>query len=295
LTDGTSLREDAVAMARTSTKWLLGCGIGCGVLLALALVVGLFGLGRLRESLRGVEEATETHRELTRSLGQVEDHVPFPGGVPTAARIETFLEVRESLGASRAGLEDLFADFPPDDWLRDDEAAPRKVFRVLRGLGDLLTPIGEHVAERNRILLQRRMPLGEYLYLYLVAYHSWLGHPPDDGPVITKDVGDRGQRIFGDDESTFSPRKVRRRYRRMLGDLLANQRDGLSETAPDGLRRWLQEAIDGLERDPDYVAWEDGLPPAIEAALAPYRARFRATYSSVTNCFELPLAPDEGR
>jgi hypothetical protein len=72
----------------------VGCGIGCGVLLAVALVAGLFGLSRLRETLRGVEEATETHRELTRRLGQVEDHVPFPDGLLPASRIETFLEVR---------------------------------------------------------------------------------------------------------------------------------------------------------------------------------------------------------
>jgi hypothetical protein len=166
---------------------------------------------------------------------------------------------------------------------------------VLSGLGDLLTPIGEHVAERNRILLERRMPLGEYLYLYLVAYHSWLGHPPDDGPVITKDTGDRGQRIFGDEESTFGPQRVRRRYRRLLGSLLAHQLEALPGTAPEGLRESLQEAVERLERDPDHVAWEDGLPPQIEAALAPYRARFQGTYSSVTNCFELPLLTDEGR
>jgi hypothetical protein len=282
-------------MARRGPRWLLGCGIGCGVLAAAVLVASLVGLSRLRESFRGVEEATETHRKLTEALGQVEDHVPFPDGVPPAARIETFLEVRESLGSSRAGLEARFADFPPDDWLREDDAAPRKVLRVLSGLGELLTPVGEHVAERNRILLERHMPLGEYLYLYLVGYHSWLGHPPDDGPVITKDTGDRGQRIFGDDESIFGPSKVRRRYRRTLGALLANQLEALPETAPEGLRQSLREAVELLQRDPRSVAWEDGLPPELEAALAPYRARFQATYSSVTNCFELPLPANEGR
>ena len=41
------------------------------------------------------------------------------------------------------------------------------------------------------------------------------------------------------------------------------------------------------------VPWEDGLPPALEAPLQPYRQRLELTYYPATNRFELPLAEHE--
>jgi hypothetical protein len=145
------------------------------------------------------------------------------------------------------------------------------------------------------------MNLGEYLYIYSLAYHSYLGHDPTEGPVILKDTPecfeDRGERMFGDDDSTFGIEKVRRRYRRIMKTMLENQLAALPAAGKMGeVDRWRQTIRDELRRfesDRDRTAWEDGLPEAALSSLAPFRDRFERDYSAATNCFEMPLGDDE--
>ncbi len=48
-------------------------------------------------------------------------------------------------------------------------------------------------------------------------------------------------------------------------------------------------------RDDAYrVPWEDGLPPAIEESLRPFRDRLEAAYDPVTNPFELARMEQRG-
>jgi hypothetical protein len=133
---------------------------------------------------------------------------------------------------------------------------------------------------------------GEYLYLYTLIYHSWLGHPPDEGVVTKAGAGDRGEELFSGGDGTFSADRIRRRYRRMMLALTANQLAGV----PAGEIQW-REALSRerrqLETNPGWVLWRDGLPEQVETSLAPYRGRLEAAYSRNTNLFELPPGDDE--
>ena len=194
-------------------------------------------------------------------------------------------------------LEALFGDFPPDELL-GDASTTRKVLSALGSVKALVNPIGAYVATRNEALLEAEMGLGEYVYLYSLANYSLLGHSPEDGPLITKDLPpgaseSQGQRIMDGDDSTFSRDEVRRRYRRYTGRILQRQLDGIQQAEQDDWRATLATEIARFEAHPARVAWGDGLPPAIEASLLPYRSRLEATYSGDCNPFEIPLPDDQ--
>lgn len=284
-------------MAGKRSKWLIGCGAGCGLiviaLVAVVVAVSVY-VGR---SFEGVGEAEESYREWVSGYGEVEEFVPAADGAIAADRIELFLSVREALGEPQRELGRVFADFPPDDVL--DE---KRVFFVLlgavRGIAGLIGPIADYVDQRHRLLHEAGMGPGEYVYIYSVAYFSWLGHPPGEGPRITKETGGRlreaqGDPLFDDADSPYDADRVRRRYRFYMLNLLRNQLTALPgpEEGP-GSEEWrstLRTEIRRFESRPDRVAWQEGLPPAVEAALEPYRARFEATWDGATNPFELPL------
>jgi len=283
-------------------KWLIGCGIGCVALIVVGVAVTLSFVIWLRGTFEGVTEAIASHEEIVSTFGEIEEFAPAPGGAIPPDRLERFLAVRESLVEAQAGLDTLFADFPPDEFLDEKDSVLKKILAAIGMVASLINPIGEYVDQRNQALLEQEMGLGEYVYIYSIAYHSWLGRSPDDGPVITKETGpgrgnERGRRIMDDEEATYGPQQVRRRYRRYLLAILRNQLDSLpAASASEETDEWRQELVSEINRfesHPMRVLWQDGLPDTIEASLAPYRRALEERYHASTNCFELPPAEGE--
>lgn len=284
-------------MASRRSKWLIGCGAGCG-LVVIALIAAVVAVSvYVGRSFEGVGEAEQSYREWVSSYGEVEEFVPPPDGAMPAERVEIFLSVRESLGGPQRELTEVFADFPPDDVI-DEERILFVILGAVRGIAGLVGPISSYVDQRHRLLQEAGMGPGEYVYIYSVAYYSWLGRSPGEGPRITKETGERlreakGEPLFNDSDSPFDADRVRRRYRRYMLGLLRNQLAALPgpEEGP-GYEEWrstLEAEIRRFESRPDRLAWQEGLPPVIEASLEPYRARFEATWDGATNPFELPL------
>lgn len=265
--------------------WLKGCGVGCGFLVfALVLVAGGCFLVA-HKKFRELREAVASQERLIERFGKVEEFTPPKNGAPAEDRVELFLAIREQLGPSRRELEAELADFPPDSAAEGEEGFV-VAFSVLADLGSLLGPVGRYVEARNELLLGEGMSLGEYLYIYSLAYYSWLGHSPEDGPVITKEGPAKGERwLSGDDDSSFSPRKLRDSYHRMALAFAENQLKSLGEG--EAGREEVAQEVEALRSDAGRVLWQDGVPPAVLNVLEPYHDPLETSYSPSVNCFEL--------
>ncbi len=280
----------------TGRKWLTGCGIGCGVLLLAGIGACVVGALFMKHTFRGIEKAAVSHEALVAELGDVEEYAPAAGGAPAADRLEAFVQVREITRDARREVETAAARLPPPEFL-EDEAVLGRVRVGLEVLGDLIDAIGTYVEARNHALIERGMGLGEYVYLYTLTYHSWLGHFPGEAPEVREGPDGVRVAVFDDDNALFSEEAVRRRYRRYVLGMVRAQ---IGSTAPEAeageseaWRARLEQEIRRLELDPGHVLWQDGLPEDIEAALEPFRPRLEATWSSTTNRVELPLAAHE--
>lgn len=273
---------------RRTARWLSGCAIGCIAVTVVLVVFAGIGYLYVRDAFHGIEEAGKTHGALVQRHGEPGEFVPPPDGSIPAARLELFLSIRESLAERQSALEAVFSRFPPEEVLENEGFF--NMVRLLKALADMIPPIIDYVELRNRVLLESDMGLGEYLYIYCTAYYSWLGHRPEDGPVLARGEGEGDQRLFGGEDSTFAPDKVRRRYRQYM---LAVTSSLLSTLPDDTWKATLRREIRSFQTRPERVLWEDGLPPAIEASLAPYRESLEATYNRSINCFELPLSDRE--
>ncbi|MCP4654825.1 MAG: hypothetical protein GY856_05330 [bacterium] len=282
-------------MSNKTSRWLRGCGIGCGLIVLVGLVLWVGGCLFLKQTFRGVEQAIESHEELIDRFGEIDGFVPPADGAMPSDRVERFLAVRETLGEHQATVEAILAEIPGPDVDSEDVAGIlMKMFGIL---GDLIATGGEYVNTRNRALLEQDMGLGEYLYIYSTAYYSWLGYVPEDGPERTVD-GRRERLLAGDEDedqdAICAPQSLRRRWRRSMSAMLDNQLAALPpEGAGDPWHERLTAEIERFDDDPRHVPWHDGLPPAIAASLEPYRDRFEATYNKTCNCFEVPPAEGE--
>jgi len=276
----------------TPQKWLVGCGIGCAAIIVIVVALIAGAVVFVRGKIAPLQTASESHKRVAEAFGEAEAFVPAPDGAISPERMEIFLSVRETLKGDQSRIDAALASIDLES-VRQSHPAFGSVLRLLNDLSNLIAPFGEYVDHRNRILLDKRMGLGEHAYIYSIAYHSWLHHSPEEGPPILTQVGRDRDRVLSDNPD-LSPEGVRRRYRRLMLRWLENQLNGIPDVEQTKWRTTVKDEIDRLNNDSGRVAWEDQLPPPIEKALEPFRSRLTDAYHRSTNYFEL-LTTDEFR
>jgi hypothetical protein len=269
-------------VSSTAQKWLLGCGIGCGVVIFLiAMTIG--GGVWFARGLKGrFDTAASKGTELATRFGEPEDWTPPADGAEPAARVEAFLAVRDSLRETQARFAETFDAFRRVS----DKQQPRRfgdVLRAARGGMSIAPLLGEFYSRRNSALNSVGMGMGEYTYIYALGYYGCLGKSPDAGP----------KNFHYDNDDRDRGRDIRPRLHRQLLAHLRNQLVAVEAMPAAVVAAWrdtLAAEIARLERDDRRLPWEEGLPPAIAAAFAPYRERLEMTWSDASNVLELTEA-----
>lgn len=253
-------------MAGTTRKWLLGCGLGCGGLIVLTiggpLVLGLFLMPPL-------DRAIDAQKELAVAQGAPDDFVP-PAGPVAADRLEAFLAVRRAVMPHCAAFEEFARDMGRMDDLgtQSDRPAGRELFRAITSVTGsvlgLVGDIGKLNEARNQALLEQRMSLGEYRWIYMLGYHSWLGQPFPD-----RADGDAGE---GDGA------RVERLRATVLG-LMRRHAEALAEAGDAAAATLWRDEADRMERAAAEVPFgPGGLPAGYAAAFETRGDELRATW-----------------
>lgn len=247
--------------------------IGCGCLVVLGVAIPIVLATMI---MLPMNRAIESRTELEERFGAQDAFVPPPSGAPAPERIEVFLKVRQALtpicgdfwNAERAvaRLEAIGDEEDPSKMAVIRQAMSTS--KTMMGMGSL---IGHFYETRNRALVDAEMGLGEYTYIYVLAYHDELVSPTEELQL-------------------FGPEAVNRRVHGALRSMLEHQlervrRDGGSDDTVAALEAELKS----LEDDPRRIPWQSGLPPAIAASILPYREELELAYCGSTPPLELMI------
>ena len=275
----------------------MGCGIGCAVIILILIVLGVGGYMFFKDLIGEFQEQEELMEILTERYGQINDFCPEPDGSIGPSRIEAFLSVRDAFAPFRDKLEISMQELQARAGKSEVEVKkPKNIFEMVKlGFG-LVPQIAEFMKFRNQALLDAEMGMGEYTYIYAIAYFSWLEKPPEDGPDFEVMEEGEGSRLGEMDlEEIREERRdsMLRRLHRALLPMLQNQLEKLGTAgSSESISEWkdqLQAEIQALEDDRFRLSWEDGLPDVIKTSLEPYRDRLDRSYNAMTNPFELMI------
>jgi hypothetical protein len=163
-------------------KWKWGLGIGCG--LAVLVFVGVVGVTtwystRINAEYKNVRDTEE--RLISATEGE-DGYRPPPGGIPDQQRIETFLAVRQDLAPWLETLAESNEQFVADQEKQQAGGLLDSVKLFLTG-SDLMPVYAGFWTARNEALLKHGMGPGEFVYIYKLAYDTWLGLERDGGPA----------------------------------------------------------------------------------------------------------------
>jgi hypothetical protein len=283
----------------TASKWLIGCGIGCGVVILLLVFAGVGGYFFVKNIVEGFEETEAITDALTERYGEVKDFCPDPGGAIKPERLEAFLSVRNSMEPAKEALEssiNLLSDEEGESQFKE-EPSPGVLTKIKTGF-EIIPLIAEFYTRRNQALLDAEMGLGEYYFIYVISYYSWLGKSPGDGleyNLVHEDEEEKGvywRRRRSENLENRQDVVIKQLHRQIL-PMMHNQLAELTgiDISPirDPWRETLAAEIEAMEADRFRLPWQGGLPDVLEASLKPFRGRLEASYSKVLNALEMAL------
>ena len=255
------MKTDSTSIKKT---WRTGCGYVVVSLIFFAGVTGFVALRPVREAKRG-------EQDLNNRFGEVSAFSPAPDGSVASDRIETFIAVRERLRepcqrfrAHRDQLEEM------DRMEEQGELSMADIvegFKAAVGFGPGFFHL---VRARNSALSEIGMGLGEYSYIYVLAY------------------GDQLSTML---EEMSRDHLIKPRTRREFAQILYNQLKALAaiekNDTSDALMVAVQEEMAALDSGAHAFPWQDGLPPVVAASFAPYENQLDALFCDATARFEL--------
>jgi len=276
-------------MAGNGKKWLLGCGLGCGLPMLLVIVLLVGGSVVM---MKPFKQAVDTQQELKAALGDRADYVPAADSL-SPERLDKFIRVRGVLVPLCDNFTEISRKFSRMDELEADgeEPSKREIFgavgEVMGAVFGIAGNIGRFTQVRNEALLAEKMSFGEYIWIYTLVYNSWLGYSPNTDFASNAE----GDSPTGGDEGAYDAadqKLIRQLMRNHAGALAAAGR--ASEAAA-----WEAEA-DHLERqDGSGVPWHDTtLPAPVAAALEPYRNKLVPLFCAASASFEFDKVHKKG-
>ncbi len=180
------------------------------------------------------------------------------------------------------GFEEVQAKFKAMDELDEDGEASKG--EVIKGVGNIMgavfsigPKIGNFTLVRNEALLANEMSLGEYNWLYILIYYSWLDYAPNTGIDMDNDRG-----LTGSD--------------RHLIFTLMNSHAGDCEKKGNmvAAELWRNEA-GKMKRAGEGVPFKASrLPSSLIHTLQPYRQDLDSRYCAAMAEFELGSIKKEG-
>ena len=285
-------------MAGSGKKWLVGCGIGCGLMVLLFAAIGTVGFFGVKKFADRAERIEDTFDRMDAEYGRPAEFVPELDGHVPADRMEIFLAVRDDMGEVQQEVSGLFHTL--------DGSGDSGVIAKIKAGVKFLPSLFVFIEERNTIMMNHGMGVGEYQYIYSLAYYGLLGKDPADGPGFTV-ISDDHEReedgwqwsIEGDsDEEEVAEdreREVRGFVNRVQSQVVQNQLAALEAAGRiDGLdfdawRAELAAEAEAMDLESLRLLREEGLPTQILASLEPYRIRLDATYDGMTSILEMGL------
>jgi hypothetical protein len=253
--------------------------VGCGAVILLAILLSVGGTFVL---MRPFNKAIDVQKELIAAYGNRENYVPPPQGI-TRDRLEAFLEVRRAVWPMCEEFRKIGDSFAAMDELDKGGEEPSKgeVFKAVGNLtGEIFGMVGnmgKFNQLRNQALLDQRMSLGEYIWIYVLVYNSWLGHKPN------RDIGEQVERGMSAGE------------RKIMRTLVLNHAEALEDAGkPEKAALWEEEA-DRMKREETGVPFRNGrLPEAVVRAFLSYEEELKYLYCEATSSFEMSQFKKKG-
>lgn len=282
-----------------SNKVLTGCGIGCGAVALIVIVLIVIIYTYIADKVEIVEQMEAEMALMEEEFGDYDEFVPEADAAIERDRLATFIEIRDSLKFTYLELEASIVEvsYGIDEIEADEE---KESFWSVMGLVssgfEIIPDIINYYRDRNRLLLKYDMGIGEYYYIYIISYYSFLDQWPGDGPdfPISDSEGDGDFKFNFDENDSESFEEFSTEVKEQRAESISKKANylmriyfqNIMDMNPDGMNSIYNE-LELLKDDRYRIVWQDGLPETVEKSLEDFRDELERTYFPLANPLEL--------
>ncbi len=279
----------------------LGFGIGCGLLVVASLVLVGGGTYWATNTGRDFKVVIKAEKKLNKEFGVLGSYVPADVGLPAGERVETFIQIRQSLSEYHAGMEIALDEFIGQQEENSGDGF-REMINTVRAGSRLAPSYALFWLARNEKLLEYGMGAGEYAYIYSLAYYGYLNHDPGDGVNglggLTNSsymVNVKGNLSDSGQELTATEKARSRTSAMMLGFLKQIEFPTGENLTPD-ITVWMEEVrreIINLQTDPYRILFQDFSDQTLARIFVEFRVDLENVYVPKVNPLELFFQQEE--
>jgi len=261
ITEAYPLSKQAKNSRTSSRKWRW---------LALATVVFFVGAG-IYFLITTVGESKRLEQRLIDQFGWTNEYTPPLDGFMPAERVESFIRVREAVQSNCKVFQGILHDINNLEALEEDKEMPAgektsKGLDTFKKMFSAAPKYLEFMDARNSTLLEEKMGLGEYFYIYLASYGPQLA-----GEFDSSHVGN---------EEAFISQRTRKEFVLILENQLANLEAAGQDDSYNELITELQSQIETLSINEQSVPWPNGPASKTRESLAPFHRQLTELYCS---------------
>ena len=287
--------QENIKTKNSSGKLLTGCAIGCGVVMLILILAGVGLYTYINHKIENVEELDRISTEIEEQYGRVENYVPYSDTPVSQARLETFILIRDSL--MNNSVEFIEAINKMSDSIENEEPGNDNssfwnvVDIISSGIG-IIPHIINYFYEKAYWQREYKMGYGEYYYLYVTCYYSFLKKSPEDGPLFQfSEEKNIEFKYEEEDKVQYGKEVVEQReilIRRKVNEMFVNYFENLLRNGimNGNYEQLVINELSNLKNNKYSIPWENGIPDLLKNILEPYRTRLENSYSEMLNPLE---------
>jgi hypothetical protein len=241
---------------------------GC-LLMALALVF-IIASG-VYFSTAGIRDAKRLEQTLIDRYDWANNYTPLLDGAIPRQRVEKFIRVRQAVQTQCLDYQAVLKSIANLDKVESnqDTTASEAASTGMEGFKSAFSAGPKMIKfsnTRNQALVDEKMGIGEYIYIYLTVYGQQL-------------ASESASPYSGMEEAYLSPR-ARKEFIQILNNQLAALEASGQQASHTDLADRLRQEIEALETGSQSSPWPNGPIGAARESLAPYQQDLAELYCS---------------
>lgn len=290
-----------------NSKILTGCGIGCGAVVVILIIIGIIGYNFISEKVEKIEEFEIVIKDLEEKYNQYDDFYPVGDQLLSEERMSVFLEIRDSIklrsGNFTASLESISDKIENEGPDQQDDSFSGLMDMISTGFS-AIPQIANYFTYRHKLLETDQMSIGEYYYYYVMSYYLAMNVDLGDGPHFPVPGNSDGASYNFNDEKNKNPEEFINEVREKRTDQISAKVNifmtkvlkNFLENNTSNDKELIEKEIEIMEKNKYALPFADSKPQFLVSFFEKYKDRLEQNYVDMLNPLELnPLKVSKKR